>query len=111
MRDARERFIRPLPTERERLAGRNAAARKMAHTDRVSQSKATRNGAVIRFLINNPLSTAKQILKATGYGVIGIPFLVQERDEKGTVLWSVNMLRYRRYLRTGSKRVYDHGNV
>ena len=58
-----------------------------------------REAAVLKWLINHPLSTADQVWKATGFGVMtNTRFLAQEKQGAKT-LWSVNRLKWVHWLR------------
>jgi hypothetical protein len=54
-----------------------------------SRKQCEMEGKVYAFLKNNPLSTAEEIYKATGCGVIGLTYITHRRYN-GQVCWRLN---------------------
>jgi len=67
------------------------------------ERRVQREAAVIKYLLNHPESTSEQVWKATGCRIMeNTRFLSQRRLALLPTVWTVNELKYRRYLRTGN---------
>ena len=62
------------------------------YTERLRQAEAERTGKVVRFLRDNPLSTAEEVFKATGCGVVGMKYLTHTKYN-GKTVWRLNHRR------------------
>lgn len=97
-----------LPTEAQRLNGRNRALNKKLRRDGYIQRRATAEGAVLKWLLNHPESTCDEIFKGCGFPASSAHprFIDRSHNEEGKITYTVNMLKYRRYLKTGERPKY-----